>query len=213
MKNEDIKSLEGLIYKIAYTFTDNKSLIDDLYQQGVLGVLKAKKNFNCNLNVKFSTYAKMYIYGEIYEYFNSINKPFKINKDIIRLYSLINKTKVLLTQELNREPDVTDISKYLNIDEENIINTLSYMQTTLSINYEYEDSSLENTIKTYDSYLGVEVGELIESLTNEQQRIIFYKYFDGYSQEEIAKLMHMSQSSVSRGEKEGLQRMRKKSHC
>ena len=61
MKSNDLLDLDGLIYKMARTFTKNQSLIEDLYQQGMIGVLKAQKNFNPYQGIDFKVYAKIYI--------------------------------------------------------------------------------------------------------------------------------------------------------
>ena len=210
MTNEQIKKLDALVYKLAYTFTSDKTIIEDLYQQGVIGILKAQQNYNVESNAKFSTYAKMYIYGEMYNYYNSLNKDFKISKETIKTYKLIKFAKEYLTQELKKDPSVTEISKYLNIDESTIFYTLKSMDKVLSINYTYEDSSLENFIISSDEYKTLEINELLSELDDNQRKVIMYKYFEGYSQEEIAKIMNISQSSVSRCEHSGISRMRKK---
>ncbi len=209
MKSNDLLDLDGLIYKMARTFTKNQSLIEDLYQQGMIGVLKAQKNFNPYQGIDFKVYAKMYIYGEMYEYFNNANKTFKTNKEITKLYTIINKSIELLSQELNRKPTLYEVSSYLEIPLDQIEYTLRITQPTLSINYEYDDNSLEDYISYNDSYINVELADLLNELSSSEKKVIEYKYFDGYSQEEIAKKMNMSQSSVSRCEKSGISRMRK----
>lgn len=209
MKNENLCNFDGLIYKMACTFTSDQSLIEDLYQQGMIGILKAQKNYDPNQGVDFKAYAKMYIYGEMHEYFNNANKTFKTNKEIIKLYSLINKTSEFLSQELKRKPSLYEISSYLELPLEQIEYTLKIMQSTLSINYEYDDKSFENYISYHDSYINVELDELMDELSLSEKKVIEYKYFEGYSQEEIAKMMNISQSSVSRCEQSGISRMRR----
>lgn len=210
MTNEEIKDIEGLIYKIAYSFTHDKYLVEDLFQQGVIGLLKAKKNFQYDKGAKLSSYAKMYIYGEMYNYFNKDNMTFKIGKDKIKIYELIKKTKELLTQEMKKEPSITDISKYLNISETDIYEVIGIMNHVLSINYEYEENNMLDFIKKEDDTKNIYIKELLDSLSDEERKVILYKYYEGYSQEEIAKMMNISQSSVSRTEAEGISKMRKR---
>ncbi len=209
MDSVDYKKLDGLIYKMARTFTNDVNLIEDLYQQGMLGVLKAQKNFNYNQGTEFLPYVKMYIYGEMYDYFNNANKTFKTSKEIIKLYTIINKTSDLLSQELKRKPSLYEIASYLKLSYEQIEYTMKIMQSTLSINYDYDDKSLEDYISYNDSYTNVEINELMNDLPNSEKQIIEYKYYEGYNQEEIAKIMNISQSSVSRYEQNGISRMRK----
>ena len=205
--NEDINDLSGLIYSIASTFTQDKTLIKDLYQQGVIGALNACKNYRSECNAKFSTYARMYIYGEIYRYINC-NKTVMINKDIAREYFNILKAYDILTQELNKEPSIKEISEYLNIDEFIINNIIELMRNPLSINYEYEDdNNLENYIKFNDNN-NMELNELLDSLSEEERELIIHRYYEGYSQKETAELMNMSQAGVSRCEAKSLEKMR-----
>lgn len=212
MTNEEVKEIEKLIYKMAYTFTSDKSLIEDLYQQGIVGALKAKENYNLNSGAKFSTYANMYIYGEMYEYFNNYSRSFKTNKDTIKFYNLVKKAKECLSQELKKEPTTKEIAKYLNVSESIVIQNLKQMQSALSINYEYEENEFMNYIKLENSYENVDIFDLFKDLDDEEKKVILYKYFEGYSQEEIAKMMDISQSSVSRYEHSGIKRIRSKNY-
>lgn len=202
--------IDGLIYKIAKTFTSDKTLLEDLYQQGMIGVLKAQKNYNPSQGVDFKAYAKMYIYGEIHSYFNGVNKTFKTSKDVIKLYKLISKTNELLTQELKRKPTTSEIASYLELSCTCVEDTLKIMQSTLSLNYEYENADLESFVSYSDSYTNIEIDELMKSLNDSEKKVIEYKYIEGYTQEEIARMMDMSQSSVSRCEHEGIARMRQR---
>lgn len=206
----NIKSVENLIYKIAYTFTSDKDLIEDLFQQGVIGYLKAEKNYNSNSNAKLTTYAKSYIFGEMYSYINGIHKGEKINKDYLKMYQLIKKTKDYLYQVMSKEPTVKDIASYLNIEETYISDLLCYMSSNLSIDYVYSnEDEYQNYFGTYDNY-NLEIDEYLSYLNDDERKVIVYKYINGYSQSEIAKLLNTSQSSVSRSEVRGLERIRNK---
>lgn len=202
--------LNKIIYRYARSFTSDETLIEDLYQQGVIGVLKAKKNYNMNQGTDFNVYAKMYIYGEMHDYFNRLNKTFKTSKETIKLYTLIKKTSELLTQEYKRNPTVTEISNYTGVKEEDILNTLKIMTSTLSLDYDYEETKLENFIGYDEKYTSIELNEIMENLSDNEKKIIAYKYLEGYTQEEIAKMMNISQSSVSRYEHDGISRIRRK---
>jgi RNA polymerase sporulation-specific sigma factor len=206
--NFNVDDLSGLIYSIATTFTNDKTLLNDLYQQGMIGVLNACKNYKSECGTKFSTYARMYIYGEIYKYINC-NKVVMINKDVVNLYCLILKTSDLLTQDLKKEPSIKDIAKYLNMDEYTISSTIDLMRNPLSMEYEYEENNtLENKFRTIESDNSIVVNELLNELNPEEKELIIHRYFEGYSQNETAKLMNMSQSGVSRSEARSLEKMK-----
>ena len=206
--NFNVDDLSGLIYSIAATFTNDKTLLNDLYQQGMIGALNACKNYKNECGTKFSTYARMYIYGEIYKYINC-NKVVMINKDVVKLYCLILKTSDLLTQDLKKEPSIKDIAKYLNMDEYTISSTIDLMRNPLSMEYEYEENNtLENKFGTIESDNNIVVNELLNELNPEEKELIIHRYFEGYSQNETAKLMNMSQAGVSRSEARSLEKMK-----
>lgn len=206
-----INELSDMIYHIAREFTNNQDMINDLYNQGVLGVYDAYNNFDKNSETKFSTYAYMYIYGKMYTYINA-NRCIKVSKDMISLYKLVSKTKDYLSQVKCREISTKDIAEYLNIEESLVQLSINMMSNTLSIDYEYDESSLSTFISDAETMeSSVELSELLDLLNEDEKKVIFYKYFSGYSQSEIAKMMNMSQSSVSRCEKQSIDKMRVRS--
>lgn len=203
----DISSISNMIYSIARKFNSSKYSLDDLYQQGVIGAIYAEKNYDKNKDAKFSTYARMYIYGEIYKYVYQ-DRMIKPSKESVKLYKLISKTKELLTQELKKEPSISEISSYINIDEETIYQNLNLMKNSLSLDYEYDDNNLTSFISYDDNLDQIDISEILDELTNEEKELIIYRYFEGYSQSETGQLMNMSQSKVSRCEASGLNKMR-----
>lgn len=213
MENIEFNKINGLIYKMAHSFTTDKALVEDLYQQGILGLMKARENYIENSDAQFITYAKMYIYGEMFQYFNNNTKTFKTNKETVKMYKLIRKTNELLTQEMNCEPTMHDIATYLKIDEHIVLNVMNIMQQSLSLNYDYdEECELGNFVgyeQSYDDYY--DLNALFDNLTDNEKQIIIYKYIEGYSQQEIADMLNISQSSVSRNEKECIRKMKARS--
>lgn len=205
--DELINSMSNLIYHIAREFTTENDLINELYNQGVLGVYDAYNNYDKSSNTKFSSYAYMYIYGKMYNYLNE-NRTIRINKDVVKLYKLILKTKEYLSQLYAKEPSISEIAQYLNMNEDVISLTINMVKDTLSLDYEYENADFSSFIKNDDAIDNVEINDLLDSLTTEQRKVIYYKYFSGYSQSEIAKIMNMSQSGVSRCEKTSIEKMR-----
>lgn len=209
---EIISSMSNLIYHIARELTSNPDLINELYNQGILGIYDAYNHYNENSNTKFSSYAYMYIYGKMYSYINYTKSSVKLTKDNIKLYKLILKAKDYLSQLNGKEPSIKEISLYLKIDESLISNILNMNLKPLSLDFEYDDnSSLSSLIKSDDFINSIEIKDLLDSLDDNQRKVIVYKYYSGYSQSEIANIMNMSQSSVSRCEKESIELMRVRS--
>ena len=115
MNEKLISDNEKLIYFIANKFNSYKSK-EDLYQAGILGLLKAKENYNESFNVKFSTYAFSFILGEMNKLVRE-DKGIKISRDISKLNSRIEKVYSILSQKLMKEPKISEIANFLNIPE------------------------------------------------------------------------------------------------
>ena len=198
---------EKLIYKIANNFYNVPK--EDLYQAGVIGIIKAYKNFERTSDTKFSTYAYNYIYGEMYELSNTL-RSIKLTKDILRIYKQIEKTKYLLAQSLNRIPSNHEIAEFLNIDIlliEQIINSTSNIMSldddekTRPV---YETISKETKVPQDQM---IDIKDSLDTLDTKEKQIIEYRYFKDYTQSETAKIMGLSQVTVSRYEKKSLTKM------
>ena len=131
-KEKLIEEHSGLIYSIA-SYYQNKASMEDLYQVGVIGLLKAYENYDENKNVKFSTYAFDYIRGEILSYLKKDN-PIKVSRDYLHLRKSYENAKDLMTQKMGRIPSKCEICLFLNIDEKIIDDVLL---TTDAVKYKY----------------------------------------------------------------------------
>lgn len=197
---------ENLIYKMTNKFYDAPK--EDLYQAGVIGLIKAYNNFKDNGTTKFTTYAYPYIYGEMYEVATNL-RSIKLNKDILKTYKKIEQTKYLLAQKNNRLPSITELSEYLQIPEETI--SLIYQSTNsiMSLDIEIERPIYETVaadIKISKDNI-IDVRDSMETLNPEEKEIIKYRYFKDYTQSETAKILGLSQVKVSRYEKKSLDKM------
>lgn len=203
MINKLIKECEGLIYKIASKYSIYYS-IDDLYQVGSIGVIKAYKNYKEDSSVKFSTYAYKYILGEIIEFIRC-DRNIKVSEEYMSLYKKYSEIKRLLTSKLEREPSFSEICSFMNIDEcilLNVIETISFTKSTEEDNYDYgrdKREEIDNKI-LLDSEL-----DLLDSF---DRSLIEYRYYQGYTQSETASILGISQVKVSRQEKLILSKMK-----
>jgi RNA polymerase sporulation-specific sigma factor len=192
-------SCEGLIKTIAKNFYNVEQ--EDLIQAGRIGLINAYKNYDKKSNTKFSTYAYSYIYGEMYNL--SIKSNFlKINKDDLKLVRLINKTYNYLSQSLNKMPTLQDISNYLNIDINLISNVYNSTLTTLDI----DDN--DKTYTSSDNDLRIDLNNSINTLNEDEQNIIRFRYYNNMTQSEVAQIMNKSQVSISRQEKKTLKKLK-----
>ncbi len=192
-----IKSIASNFYGVEY---------NDLYQAGVLGLIQAYKNYKSDGKTKFSSYAYKYIFGEMYNYMLSA-KALKQNRDLLKLTKLIEKTNVYLTQSLGKVPTTLEIAKYLNIDPNLINMAISSTYSILSLDSESDnDSSLYNTIKDDKEnkldYLDLKWS--VDNLEEPYKSIIKLRYFNDYTQQEVAKKLKLTQVMVSRYEKKSL---------
>ena len=192
-------SCEPLIKSIAKTFFNVEQ--DDLMQAGKIGLINAYNHFDKNCKTKFSTFAYTYIYGEMYN-LSLKSYTIKTNRDNLKLLKLINKTYNYLSQLLNRIPSISDISNYLNIDEETINNIYNLSLSTVDID------NTNESYKEYDNDTKIDLYESINQLDEDEQEIIKYRYYNDMSQSEVAKLMNTSQVSISRQEKKTLKKLK-----
>lgn len=197
---------EKLIYKIASKFHDIAK--EDLYQAGVIGIIKAYNNYNKQSNTKFTTYAYNYIFGEIYELVNN-TRTIKLNKNILKTYKKIEQAKQHLTQKLGYYPSIQEISSFLSIPESLIYEIETCTNTIMSLDSNEERSVYETipnekeTIKSDN----IDLKDSINTLTEEEKQIINYRYYKDFTQSETARILGMSQVKVSRYEKKSLTKM------
>lgn len=211
MKNKYIDLIienEKFIYKIASKFYNVDS--DDLYQCGVIGLIKAVKNFKDNNKTKFSTYAYDYIFGEMYNYVTK-RKNIKINKESLKLYKKICNVKDYLNQKLSREPSITEISLFLEVEESVVSDIILSAESIISIDEEKEGLSLHESISNPkldidDTY--IDIMDSLNKLDDSEKEIIKYRYYKDLTQSETAKKLNMTQVMVSRYEKRSLEKMR-----
>ncbi len=201
--------LSPLIKHIAAKFYEVP--FEDLMQAGAIGVLKAYKNYRQNNNVKFSSYAYDYIFGEMYELVMK-NRKIKVTKDILKLAKQIEHARNALSLKLGKIPNYEELSQYLEIPLTQIAEVLYVTREMTSLDDNTKEArELYETIPSKESIsleekLTLEEG--IESLEEEEQKIIKYRYFNDLTQSETAKKMRMSQVMISRYEQKSLKKLR-----
>jgi RNA polymerase sporulation-specific sigma factor len=203
-----IKESAGLIWKIAKNFYGMDK--NDLYQAGVLGVIKAYQNYSNDAKTKFSTYAYSYIYGEMY--MATCNKEMKYGKDLIRLVSMIEKGKNILAQKLMKEPTIAELAEFLELPKEKVEyallsvgNVTSFDENPLSHRALSETVALREETSEDDKLL---LKDSINSLNPLEKDIIVSRYYEDLTQSETAKKLGITQVLVSRYESKSLSKMR-----
>lgn len=207
---DDILEYENLVWSIVSKYEHYYDK-EDLYQVGMIGLLNAHSNFDASKGVKFSTYAYTYIFGEVNKYVQE-SRTIKVSKDILRLNRSIEKGRDVLRQRLMREPSDFELSIFLEIDEDKIIEAKTSGEMIKSL-----DSLTGEDITLYDQ-LGVEEKQLtseildlkteLGELEEGDRRLIYSRYFMDLTQQEVSKDLGISQVQVSRKEKSALQKLK-----
>lgn len=197
---EVINDCEKMIYKIAYKYSKYYN-IEDLYQSGMIGLIKAYKKYNKSSLCKFSSYAYKYILGEIIDFIKK-DRNIVISDEIFELYKRYLKVKDLLLNKYEREPSIYEISTFMNISESKLISIIESVAFTHEINFEYSDDDRERL----DNKILIE--SEISDLDLFSKTLIKYRYYEGLSQSETANLLGVSQANVSRSEKMILSKIR-----
>ena len=194
---------EKLVYSIINKFRGYFDM-DDLYQVGMIGLINASKNFNKNEGVKFSTYAYTYVFGEVNKYIRE-NNNLKIGKDAIRLKKSIEKAKDIMRQKLFREPTTLEVSLFLDMPLEKVLEIETIKQETKSLDYigEEDGNNLYNKVSFENKEIDPEILDLkteLENLDNDEKKLIYSRYYLDMTQQETSKEMGMSQVQVYRKE-------------
>lgn len=207
-----IKENKKLICSIINRYTKYYEF-DDLYQVSVIGIIKAKQNYDEAYNVKFSTYAYKYILSEVINFINN-SKLIKVSRDYQRVYKRILEARNILTQKLMKEPSVKEMAFFLEIDESVINDVLACKDSIKSLDeiLEYDDKKLtlldtlasDNDINL-DYFL---LQEGLNALTKEEQELINYRYFQDKTQSEIAQIWGTNQVKISRNEQKILKKLK-----
>ncbi len=200
MPSEIILENQGLVYSIAKNFYGVER--EDLIQAGFLGLMKAYQKYDANKsNAKFSTYAYGFIFGEMYETANR-NLPIHIRKPELKLYKGVIKTKNLLEAKYGRSVTYREACEFLQIDFQTFTSILNALSTKVSI----ENVDLEEKRNHLDDMILLK--QSLETLTPLEKDVIERRYMDDLSQQDVAKVLGLSQVKVSRVEKTSREKLK-----
>ena len=201
---------QRLVYSISKYFKNYQNK-DDLYQAGYLGIINACKNYKPNQGCKFSTYAYPYILGEMRKLVRE-DKGLKLSRQISKLNLMIEKAYILLSQKLMRNPSVSEIAIYLEIDEYSVNEALMSTGAIKSIDEPIGDDAnctLQEVIgysENIDDLILLK--ESLLKLSSKDQELIRNRYINDLTQVETSNVMNMTQVQVSRQEKKILQKLK-----
>lgn len=209
----------GLVWSIVRRFSNRGHELDDLFQIGSIGLIKAIDKFDTSFDVKFSTYAVPMITGEIKRFLRD-DGMIKVSRSLKETANKVRITREILNNRLGREPTLEEISREIDIDTEDIVMALESNAEVESLyktiyqgdgNAIYLIDKLEQSKDESENMIDkFALKEIIESLEPKDQDIIRLRYFCDKTQTDIAKELGISQVQVSRLEKKILKTMREK---
>lgn len=207
-----------LVLSIIQRFTGRRENMDDLFQVGCIGLIKAVDNFNTELDVKFSTYAVPMIIGEVRRYLRD-NNTIRVSRSVRDLAYRALQLREQLTKARGEEPTVDELAEKLGEKKENVVRAMEAIVEPISL-YEpvYSDSGdsiyvmdqLSDDRNTDEAWLeDIALREAMKQLGERERKIINLRFYRGKTQMEIAEEIGISQAQVSRLEKGALARIKK----
>lgn len=210
-RNVLISNNTGLVWSMVRRFRNRNVEIEDLFQIGCIGLIKAVDKFDSSFNVRFSTYAVPMILGEIRRYFRD-DGAIKVSRSLKELSLKARDISEKLEQSLGRPPSINELAGALGEEPENVVHALEASRAPESLFREYEDEdgsesrlidriiSEEGDNET-DTVERISLYTALKQLTTREKRLIWLRYYSGQTQQNVAKKLGISQVQVSRLEK------------
>ena len=217
-REEMINGNLKLVLSVIQRFTNRGENLDDLFQVGCIGLMKAIDNFNPDLQVKFSTYGVPMIIGEIRRYLRD-NNSIRVSRSLRDTAYKAMQVKEKLQSRDNREPTIEQIAKELDLPREDVVLALESIVEPVSL-YEPVFNDGGDTIYVMDQVGDnrggdsdwleeIALREAINDLNDREKKILIMRFFQGKTQMEVASEIHISQAQVSRLEKGALEKIKR----
>lgn len=216
-KEELVKKNIALVKSIVKRFLNRGYEYEDLFQIGVIGLIKAINNYDPKFNVQFSTYAVPMIMGEIKRFLRD-DGPIKVSRSLKELASKAQAVKEQLESRMCREPTIHEVAREMGISPEELVHAMEANRMPSSIYdiiYEDDDNPilLIDKIHQDTNQMGklidrIVLKEMLAKLDRRERAIIIMRYFQDRTQSDIANELGISQVQVSRIEKKVLLKMR-----
>lgn len=207
-----------LVLSVIQRFDRRGENVDDLFQVGCIGLIKAIDNFNIDLDVRFSTYGVPMIVGEIRRYLRD-NSSMRVSRSMRDMAYKILKVKETFMAQYQREPTIEEIARELDARREDVVFALEAITDPVSL-YEpvYSDSGdavtvmdqVKDSKNTDESWLDhIALKDAVDKLPERERKILALRFFQGKTQMEVSTEVGISQAQVSRLEKSALEQIRK----
>jgi RNA polymerase sporulation-specific sigma factor len=217
-REEYIKGNLRLVLSIIQRFSGNNENVDDLFQIGCIGLMKAIDNFDITQGVKFSTYAVPMIIGEIRRYLRD-NNSIRVSRSLRDIAYKAIYVKEAMMKQSDKEPTVQEVADKIGVKCEDVVFAMDAVQSPVSL-YEPVYSEAGDTLYIMDQISDkknkeerwveeISVREALKKLSDREYHIVKLRFFEGKTQMEVAKEVNISQAQVSRLEKNALKSMKK----
>ncbi len=217
-REQYIKGNLRLVLSVIQRFSGNSENVDDLFQIGCIGLIKAIDNFDISQNVKFSTYAVPMIMGEVRRYLRDNSNSIRVSRSLRDTAYKAIYAREGLTRKNSKEPTLMEIADEIGVSKEEITYALDAIQTPVSL-YEpvytdggdplYVMDQISDKKNLEENWIeDISLSEAMERLPERERHIIDMRFFEGKTQTEVAEEIHISQAQVSRLEKNALKTMR-----
>lgn len=217
-RQEFVRGNLRLVLSVIQKFNNRGENIDDLFQIGCIGLIKAIDNFDLSQNVRFSTYAVPMIIGEIRRYLRD-NNPIRVSRSLKDIAYKSLQVRERLVRTNAKEPTVSEIAKELELPVEDVVMALDAIQDPISLfDPVYQDNGdaifvmdqVQDKKDTDENWLQeIALKEAIKKLNNREKLVLDLRFYKGRTQIEVADEIGISQAQVSRIEKNALKNMRK----
>lgn len=207
-----------LVLSVIQRFTGRGENPDDLFQVGCIGLIKALDNFDLSHGVKFSTYAVPMIIGEVRRYLRD-NNSIRVSRSLRDIAYKALQARERLSNELSREPSITEIAEDIEVAREDVVLALDSIQEPVSLfeplfhddgDAVYVMDQVQDTKNTDERWIeNISLSEAMNKLAPREKHILQMRFFEGKTQMEVAEEISISQAQVSRLEKNALKYMRK----
>lgn len=217
-REEFVKGNLRLVLSVIQRFSKRGEHVDDLFQVGCIGLIKAIDNFDLSQNVRFSTYAVPMIIGEIRRYLRD-NNSIRVSRSLRDIAYKALQARDHLVNKNSKEPTISEIAEALGLPKEEVVFALDAIQDPISL-FEpiYHDSGdaiyvmdqVSDEKSEDETWLeGIALREAIRKLNDREKLILNLRFYEGKTQMEVAEEIGISQAQVSRLEKTALKHMKK----
>jgi len=216
-----VLTYQKLVKSLARKYAKNSMIYEDLEQVGMLGLLAAMRRYDPEIGKSFESFAIPTIIGEIKRFIRDKTWSVHVPRRIKELGPKIKKATEQLTTESQKSPSIGDIADYLEVSEEEVLETMEMSQSynALSVDRKIEADSDGSEVSILDLIGNQEAGyedidrqllleKILPILNEREQQILQYTYFENRSQKETGDLLDISQMHVSRIQRHALKKLR-----